>query len=142
MKRPFLLVRVCLCTQAKCNIKYIRTTLVPTISLQLAASFIANGLWVVGLLMLPAVYIFWLILSRGIKEGYEKFIEAYLLSFSRTICFTVLPARPCIHMSPLQIHGTPVGGYRKSCSPWCFYLVRRTSHHPVVSWFFRRIDRF
>jgi len=31
------------------------------------------------LLLLPAVYVSWVILSRGVKEDYEKLVEGYIL---------------------------------------------------------------
>jgi len=38
-----------------------------------------SSVWLVLLLLLPAMYVSWTILSRGIKEDYENLIEGYLL---------------------------------------------------------------
>ena len=52
----------------------------PLYLLAIAAYSIPDGsVWVVLLLLLPAMYISWGILSRGIKEDYEHYIYGYLL---------------------------------------------------------------
>lgn len=38
-----------------------------------------SSVWLVLLLLLPAMYVSWTILSRGIKEDYENLVEGYLL---------------------------------------------------------------
>lgn len=34
---------------------------------------------IVALLLVPAIYVSWVILSRGVKEDYENLVEGYLL---------------------------------------------------------------
>ena len=45
--------------------------------------------WLFLLLLLPAVYVSWVILSRGIKEDYHHLVEGYLLrpGFLRRMIF-------------------------------------------------------
>ncbi|MCK4704365.1 MAG: hypothetical protein KAT90_02700 [Gammaproteobacteria bacterium] len=38
-----------------------------------------SSIWMVLLLLLPAMYVSWKILSRGIKEDYKQLIDGYLL---------------------------------------------------------------
>ena len=52
----------------------------PLYLLALAAYSIPNAsVWLVLLLLLPAMYVSWTILSRGIKEDYENKVDGYLL---------------------------------------------------------------
>lgn len=52
----------------------------PLYLLALAAYSIPNAsVWLVMLLLLPAMYISWIILSRGIKEDYKNQVDGYLL---------------------------------------------------------------
>lgn len=52
----------------------------PLYLLALAAYSISDSsVWLVLLLLLPAMYVSWIILSRGIKEDYENIIDGYLL---------------------------------------------------------------
>jgi TctA family transporter len=52
----------------------------PLYLLALAAYSIPQGsVWLVLLLLLPAMYISWAILNRGIREDYENLIDGYLL---------------------------------------------------------------
>jgi len=52
----------------------------PLYLLALAAySIPAASVWLVLILLLPAMYISWVILSRGIKEDYENLVDGYLL---------------------------------------------------------------
>lgn len=52
----------------------------PLYLLALAAYSIPDAsVWLVMFMLLPAVYISWKILSRGIKEDYENIIDGYLL---------------------------------------------------------------
>lgn len=52
----------------------------PLYLLAMAAYSIPDGsVWVVLLLLIPAMYISWGILSRGIKEDYGKLVYGYLL---------------------------------------------------------------
>jgi len=52
----------------------------PLYLLALAAYSIPDGsVWVVFFLLLPAVYISWGILSKGIREDYEHIVYGYLL---------------------------------------------------------------
>ncbi len=52
----------------------------PLYLLALAAySLSGSSVWLVLLLLLPAMYISWVILSRGIKEDYDNLIAGYLL---------------------------------------------------------------
>ncbi len=52
----------------------------PLYLLAMAAYSIPDGsVWVVLLLLIPAMYISWGILSRGIKEDYETLVYGYLL---------------------------------------------------------------
>ena len=52
----------------------------PLYLLALAAySLPETSVWLVLLLLLPAMYISWIILSRGIKEDYEHLVIGYLL---------------------------------------------------------------
>lgn len=52
----------------------------PLYLLALAAYSIPDGsVWVVFLLLLPAMYVSWGILSRGIREDYEHIVYGYLL---------------------------------------------------------------
>ena len=52
----------------------------PLYLLALAAYSISDSsVWLVLLLLLPAMYVSWVILSRGIKEDYENLIDGYLL---------------------------------------------------------------
>ena len=52
----------------------------PLYLLALAAYSIPDGsIWIVLLLLLPAMYISWGILNRGIREDYEHLVYGYLL---------------------------------------------------------------
>jgi len=52
----------------------------PLYLLALAAYAVPGGpVWLILLLLLPAMYISWVILSRGIKEDYENLVDGYLL---------------------------------------------------------------
>lgn len=52
----------------------------PLYLLALAAYSLPDAsVWLVLLLLLPAMYISWVILSRGIKEDYEHLVAGYLL---------------------------------------------------------------
>lgn len=52
----------------------------PLYLLALAAYSLPDAsVWLVLLLLLPAMYVSWTILSRGIKEDYENLVEGYLL---------------------------------------------------------------
>lgn len=52
----------------------------PLYLLALAAYAIPDAsIWMVFFLLLPAVYVSWTILSRGIKEDYENLVDGYLL---------------------------------------------------------------
>lgn len=52
----------------------------PLYMLALAASALPSGSWwLFLLLLLPAVYISWMILSKGIKEDYTNLVEGYIL---------------------------------------------------------------
>lgn len=52
----------------------------PLYLLPLAAYAVPESFMLVFvLLLMPAVYVSWLILSRGIKEDYEKLINGYIL---------------------------------------------------------------
>lgn len=52
----------------------------PLYLLALAAYAIPGAaIWLVLILLLPAIYISWVILSRGIKEDYENLVDGYLL---------------------------------------------------------------
>lgn len=52
----------------------------PLYLLALAAwSLPETSMWLVLFLLLPAMYVSWSILNRGIKEDYEELIEGYLL---------------------------------------------------------------
>lgn len=52
----------------------------PLYLLALAAYSIPDAsVWLVLILLLPAMYISWVILSRGIKEDYENLVHGYLL---------------------------------------------------------------
>jgi len=52
----------------------------PLYLLALAAYSLPDAsVWLVLLLLLPAMYVSWAILSRGIKEDYENLVDGYLL---------------------------------------------------------------
>lgn len=52
----------------------------PLYLLALAAYAIPeSSVWLVLLLLLPAMYVSWRILSRGIKEDYDNLVAGYLL---------------------------------------------------------------
>lgn len=52
----------------------------PLYLLALAAFALPDGsVWLVLLLLLPAMYVSWTILSRGVKEDYENIVDGYLL---------------------------------------------------------------
>ncbi len=52
----------------------------PLYLLALAAYSIPQAsIWLVLLLLLPAMYVSWTILSRGIKEDYDNLVDGYLL---------------------------------------------------------------
>ncbi len=52
----------------------------PLYLLALAAYSLPDAsVWLVLLLLLPAMYVSWVILSRGIKEDYKSLIDGYLL---------------------------------------------------------------
>ena len=52
----------------------------PLYLLALAAySMPDSSVWLVLFLLLPAMYVSWTILSRGIREDYEHLVEGYLL---------------------------------------------------------------
>lgn len=52
----------------------------PLYLLALAAySLPGSSVWPVLILLLPAMYVSWVILSRGIKEDYENLVFGYLL---------------------------------------------------------------
>jgi len=52
----------------------------PLYLLALAAYSLPDAsVWLVLVLLLPAMYVSWVILSRGIKEDYEHLVHGYLL---------------------------------------------------------------
>jgi hypothetical protein len=52
----------------------------PLYLLALAAYSIPDGsVWLVLLMLVPAMYVSWSILSRGVKEDYKNIIDGYLL---------------------------------------------------------------
>ena len=52
----------------------------PLYLLALAAYSISDtSVWLVLLLLLPAMYVSWVILGRGIREDYENMVDGYLL---------------------------------------------------------------
>ncbi|VAW52807.1 hypothetical protein MNBD_GAMMA06-1117 [hydrothermal vent metagenome] len=52
----------------------------PLYLLALAAYSISDAsVWLLLFLLLPAMYVSWAILSRGIKEDYEHLVDGYLL---------------------------------------------------------------
>ena len=53
----------------------------PLYLIAFAAYSIPDGWWLMILLLLPGIYVSWVILNRGIKEDYEKSVKGYIFLF-------------------------------------------------------------